>query len=206
MGREVSHEDQSSRPNKFSFIAPSRYNKINFKFGRMKRSHITLCLSCPAFSLWHRMLLVTISQLQNTVMMKSSFKKGKIRCLQQYHINSHLHCSKLKDNGRILRWEGGIGVATDMIWHSGILHTRGDVIQEFALAKSFITCLKHWKRNQEGLKSPVLFYDVVPLYQMEGTPVLLISTLLRQAAPSSPWCLTAGGAALCHHLHVHQPD
>lgn len=58
------------------------------------------------------------------------------------------------------------------------------------MAKSFITCLKHWKRNQEALRSPALFYDVVLLYQIEGTAVPLISTLLRQAAPSSPWCLT----------------
>lgn len=125
-----------------------------------------------------------------------------------FFLNSHLHCSRLKDNGRILRWEEGIGMTTNISWHPGLLHSRVDVIQEFVLAKSFIIWLKHWKRNQEGLKSPAFFFnDVALLYQIEGLAVPLISTLLRRAGPSSPWCLmVAAVMALCHYLHVHKPD
>lgn len=119
-----------------------------------------------------------------------------------FFLNSHLHCSRLKDNGRILRWEGEIGMTTNMSRHPGLLHSRVDVIQEFVLAKSFIIWLKRWKRNQEGLKSPALFSDVVLLYQIEGLAVPLISALLRQAAPSSPWCLMVAAGRVQEWLFV----
>lgn len=122
-----------------------------------------------------------------------------------FFLNSHLHCSRLKDNGRILRWEGGIGMTTNISRHPGLLHSRVDVIQEFVLAKSFIIWLKHWKRNQEGLKSPAFFfYDVALLYQIEGLAVPLISTLLRQAAlpvPGVLWLLLDG----CRHGSLSLP-
>lgn len=128
-----------------------------------------------------------------------------------FFLNSHLHCSRLKDNGRILRWEGGIGMTTNISRHPGLLHSRVDVIQEFVLAKSFIIWLKHWKRNQEGLKSPAFFLwcrSIVSNWRPSSASHFNIAKTSWpfQSLVSYGCCWTGAGAALCHYLHVHKPD